>query len=62
VFSEPDPVLMGNVRFLAGYRRGWVFDPDLVGAVDHAVADGMAIGEAQRGLASSFAPQLTRPV
>jgi hypothetical protein len=30
VFSEPDPVLLGNVRFLAGYRRGWLFDPDLL--------------------------------
>lgn len=62
VFSEPDPVLLGNVRFLAGYRRGWLFDPDLVAAVHHAVADGMAIGEAERGSASSFDPQLTRPV
>jgi hypothetical protein len=39
-----------------------LFDPDLVAAVHHAVADGMAIGEAERGLASSFDPQLTRPV
>ncbi|MGO1053271.1 hypothetical protein [Crossiella sp. CA198] len=62
VFSEPDPVLLGNVRFLAGYRRGWLFDLGLVAAVDHAVVDGMAIVAAERGLASSFDPQLTRPV
>jgi hypothetical protein len=60
--SEPDPVLLCNVRFLAGYRRAWLFDPDLVATVDHAVADGMTIGEAERGLAASFDPQLTRPV
>jgi hypothetical protein len=62
VFSEPDPVLLGNVRFLAGYRRTWLFAPDLVAAMDDAVADGMTIGEAERALASSFDPQLTRPV
>jgi hypothetical protein len=39
-----------------------LFDPDLVAAVDHAVADGMTIGEAERVLAASFDPQLTRPV
>jgi hypothetical protein len=49
VWSEPDPVLMGNVRFLAGYRRGWLFDPELVGAVDDAVADGMSVGEGLSG-------------
>jgi hypothetical protein len=26
VFSEPEPRVLANVRFLAGYRRGWQFD------------------------------------
>jgi hypothetical protein len=62
VFSEPDPVLLGNVRFLAGYRRSWLFDVDLVAIVDDAVADGMSIGEAERALASVSDPRITRPV
>lgn len=62
VFSGPDPVLLGNVRFLAGYRRGWLFEADLVAAVEDAVADGVSVGEAERALACSFAPWITRPV
>lgn len=62
VFSEPDPVLLGNVRFLAGYRRSWLFDPNLVAIVDDGVADGMSVGEAERGLASVLDPRITRPV
>lgn len=30
VFSEPDPVLLANVRFLAGYRRRRQFDAELL--------------------------------
>lgn len=30
VFSEPDPMLLSNVRFLAGYRRAWQFDVGLL--------------------------------
>ncbi len=33
-FSEPDRVLLANVRFLTGYRRAWQFD---VGLLDHVV-------------------------
>lgn len=62
VFSEPDPVLLGNIRFLAGYRRAWLFAPELVVVVDDAVEDGMSIGEAERLLASSLAPTAIRPV
>lgn len=61
MFSEPDPVLLGNVRFLARYRRGSAVRPDLVAVVDRAVADGMAIGDAERALTSSLDPRLTRP-
>ncbi len=30
VFSEPDPVVLANVRFLSGYRRSWQFDSTLL--------------------------------
>jgi hypothetical protein len=33
VFTEPDPDVLANVRFLAGYRRGWQFDPAVLEAV-----------------------------
>ncbi|HJQ45765.1 MAG TPA: TnsA-like heteromeric transposase endonuclease subunit [Amycolatopsis sp.] len=62
VFSEPDPVLLGNVRFLAGYRRSWLFDPEFVATVNDAVVDGMSVGEAERALASLYDPRITRPV
>ncbi len=38
VFSEPDPVVLANVRLLAGYRREWLFDP-LVLAATSCAAD-----------------------
>lgn len=30
VWSEPSPVGLENVRFLAGYRRDWLFDHELI--------------------------------
>ncbi|WP_232330302.1 TnsA-like heteromeric transposase endonuclease subunit [Nocardia fusca] len=29
VWSEPEPIELGNIRFLAGYRRAWLFEPDV---------------------------------
>lgn len=62
VFSEPDPVVLGNVRFLAGYRRSWLFPAELVDVVDDAVCGGMSVGEVERALAHSHDPRVTRPV
>ena len=39
-----------------------MFDADLVATVDDGVADGMSLGEAERGLASVLDPRITRPV
>ncbi|MEV6699677.1 TnsA-like heteromeric transposase endonuclease subunit [Streptomyces sp. NPDC051453] len=50
VWSEPDPRVLENVRFLAGYRRDRLFDPDLVAAVRSVVLDGMTLGDAFRML------------
>ncbi|NED78560.1 TnsA-like heteromeric transposase endonuclease subunit [Streptomyces sp. SID11233] len=48
VWSEPDPHVLENIRFLAGYRRDWLFDPDLVAALRTADLDGMPLGDAFR--------------
>ena len=30
VVSEPDPTYLANIRFLAGYRRGWLVNQDVL--------------------------------
>ncbi|MER8008593.1 TnsA-like heteromeric transposase endonuclease subunit [Streptomyces sp. NPDC094149] len=54
VWSEPDPHVLENVRFLAGYRRAWLFDPDLVAALRAADLDGMSLGDAFRLLPAEW--------
>jgi hypothetical protein len=48
VWSEPPSVVLENVRFLAGYRRGWLFDPELVAELGSADLDGLTLGVACR--------------
>ena len=36
VWSGTDPVVLGNVRFLAGFRRAVLFEPALLAAAEHA--------------------------
>ncbi|WP_256260217.1 TnsA-like heteromeric transposase endonuclease subunit [Streptomyces atratus] len=48
VWSEQDPAVLENIRFLAGYRRDWLFDPDLIGALRATDLDGMLLGDAFR--------------
>ncbi len=50
VFSEPPPVLLDNVRFLAGYRRAWLFNGDLLAQLQDIGLDGVTLGEAFRML------------
>jgi hypothetical protein len=57
VWSEPHPAVLENIRFLAGYRRDWLFDPDLVGALRATDLDGMLLGDAFRLL-----PDCPRPL
>lgn len=33
VWTEPSEAELANLRFLAGYRRGWLFDPELLAEV-----------------------------
>ncbi|RSS81813.1 TnsA-like heteromeric transposase endonuclease subunit, partial [Streptomyces sp. WAC02707] len=46
VWSEPDPRLLENIRFLAGYRRDRLFDAELVNSLRVVGLDGMSLGEA----------------
>lgn len=46
VWTEPARWKLENIRFLAGYRRGWLFDPDLLAALDQAGLDGVTLADA----------------
>lgn len=59
VRSEPDPVRLENIRFLAGYRRSWLFAPEVVDRLDAAVPDGSSL-EAAFAAAPEFEPERVR--
>lgn len=62
VVHEPDPILLANVRFLAGYRRSWLMNQDILTALraqPEAFA-GRSIAEVESGLAG-FPKLLVRP-
>ena len=59
VSSEPPQVELENVRFLAGYRRDWLFDPRLLDALRDADLDGMPLG-AVTEILSGWPPPLVR--
>jgi hypothetical protein len=46
VWSEPPAVELENVRFLAGYRRDWLFDHELLAELRSADLDGATLGAA----------------
>jgi hypothetical protein len=46
VSSESPRTELDNVRFLAGYRRWWLFDQDLLAELRAAHLDGRRLGEA----------------
>lgn len=48
VLSEPPAVELGNVRFLAGYRRDWLFNGDLLDELRGADLMGATVDEAVR--------------
>jgi hypothetical protein len=50
VWSEPPETHLANLRFLAGYRRGWLFDKDLIEVLNRADLDGRTLREAQRAV------------
>lgn len=46
IWSEPEPVELANVKFLAGYRRDWLFDSALVEELRATDLDGATLGQA----------------
>lgn len=63
VRSEPEPVRLGNIKFLAGYRRAFQFIPVEVEAVRLAVREPMTIGQACRIGAGQIAePEYARGI
>lgn len=48
VWSEPNEVELQNIRFLAGFRRSYLFDPSLLVALRSIEPDGASIAETIR--------------
>ncbi|MCH6161473.1 TnsA-like heteromeric transposase endonuclease subunit [Streptomyces marispadix] len=48
VWSEPPETELENVRFLAGYRRDWLFSRELLQEVRRAALDGVTLRDAAR--------------
>jgi hypothetical protein len=61
-WSSADPVLLANVRFLAGYRRPFVGDRDLAVAILDLVGRQATMGGVERAATSLAAAALVRPV
>ena len=52
--TEPDPALLSNVRFLAGYRRLWQFPRRDVEVVEAAISEAHTLGEAMRSAGAAL--------
>ncbi|MEW9533651.1 TnsA-like heteromeric transposase endonuclease subunit [Microbispora sp. NPDC049125] len=50
VWSEPPKVELENIRFLAGYRRDWLFDQTLLNELRTASPDGSTLADVVRSL------------
>lgn len=59
VWSEPSPVHLENLRFLAGYRRSCLFAAEIMDALDAAVADGATLKESFDAV-TQFDPRVVR--
>jgi hypothetical protein len=58
IVSEPVAVRLANVRFLAGYRRGWLMNQSILDELRSRSAEfvGVAIGDAERRIADHPLP------
>lgn len=59
VWTEPPPVELENIRFLAGYRRDWLFNTELADELRATAVDGVPLGRALSCLPHR-PPQLVR--
>lgn len=48
VWSGTDSVKLENLRLLAGFRRHWLFNPELLRQLHEADLDGVTLGDACR--------------
>lgn len=62
IWTGASPELVRNVRFLAGYRRDWLFEGELLTADELERVNGLSITEAERVLVSSRPEGRCRPV
>jgi hypothetical protein len=62
VVNEPPPILSANVRFLAGYRRDWLVNQDILREMRSCRGQfaGMSIADAEQAV-SSYPRPLIRP-
>jgi hypothetical protein len=62
VLSEPSSIRLTNVRYLAGYRREWLINHDVLGEMRSCSGRfaGMPIADAERTI-TKFAQPLVRP-
>lgn len=62
VVNEPDPIRLGNLRFLAGYRREWLMRQEILGEIRSAPERfaGRTLAECELELAE-YPKQFVRP-
>jgi hypothetical protein len=60
VWSGEDAVFLANVRFLAGFRRAWLFDPGLLDEAATA-APGLRVADVEQALDERGGQPLVRP-
>ncbi|MFI9567847.1 hypothetical protein [Streptomyces rishiriensis] len=57
VWSEPPAAELENIRFLAGYRRDWLFSPEILEELRDADVDGLVLRQAMECLPDRSEPQ-----
>lgn len=62
VESESDAVTLENLRYLAGYRRGFQFDDELIAQAREAIQSSMSFGQAVREVARTCDEPAARAV
>lgn len=62
VWSEHPTVELENIRFLAGYRRDWLFSPKVLDELRGADLDGVSLGQATCCLPDRPEPQVRSAV